>query len=314
MDAIGDTLLSLPALHILRRFRPDSRIVVAASVAGAAVLQDDPAGFEVAVVEDPRKFVPPPADVALSFTEKPWGYRWMVQSGARIRIGFWPGRSQPFKSLQIAGAVTHRIAQQQDPTVDQGIHEVERYMRLIEPLGCSLDAPPMAMYVPAAAHAAVAAWLADGGIGDFVVLHLSQKWLAGGWRLEFLRKLAARIPHCLVAFGPAEQSWAAQVAAPRRWFDPDLKRYAALLSRARALVTMDTSAAHLAAAVGTPLVDVFPPRNFVHNTTRWRPWKVPHILLKKHEPCTGDVVSVEDALVDEILKALEQLPCRSASA
>ena len=49
-----------------------------------------------------------------------------------------------------------------------------------------------------------------------------------------------------------------------------------MLRRADVVVVGNTGPAHLAAAVGTPVVSLFAP---VVPAERWRPWSVPHVLL-----------------------------------
>lgn len=56
----------------------------------------------------------------------------------------------------------------------------------------------------------------------------------------------------------------------------DVPTLAAVLAGASALVVGNTGPAHLAAAVGTPVVSVFAPVVPYH---RWRPWGVPHVAL-----------------------------------
>jgi ADP-heptose:LPS heptosyltransferase len=51
---------------------------------------------------------------------------------------------------------------------------------------------------------------------------------------------------------------------------------AAVFAGARAVVVGNTGPAHLAAAVGTPVVSLFSP---VVPAARWRPYRVPHVLL-----------------------------------
>lgn len=54
---------------------------------------------------------------------------------------------------------------------------------------------------------------------------------------------------------------------------------------AAAVVTGNTGPAHLAAAVGTPVVSLFAP---TVPAERWRPWGVPHVLLGAQDaPCAG---------------------------
>jgi ADP-heptose:LPS heptosyltransferase len=49
-------------------------------------------------------------------------------------------------------------------------------------------------------------------------------------------------------------------------------------------VVGNTGPAHLAAAVGTPVVSLFAP---TVPAVRWRPWGVPHELLAIDVPCAG---------------------------
>ena len=64
-----------------------------------------------------------------------------------------------------------------------------------------------------------------------------------------------------------------------------LAELAALLARAAVLVTGNTGPAHLAAAVGTPVVSLFAP---VVPLERWRPWGVPHEVLGAQDAaCAG---------------------------
>jgi ADP-heptose:LPS heptosyltransferase len=59
---------------------------------------------------------------------------------------------------------------------------------------------------------------------------------------------------------------------------------AEVLAAARCVVVGNTGPAHLAAAVGTPVVSLFAP---TVPAVRWRPWRVPHELLHVDVPCAG---------------------------
>jgi ADP-heptose:LPS heptosyltransferase len=90
----------------------------------------------------------------------------------------------------------------------------------------------------------------------------------------------------LVTGGPGERELTARVAG-RHGLDlggrTDAATLSGVLSRARAVVTGNTGPAHLAAAVGAPVVCLFAP---VVPAERWRPWGVPHVLLGDQEaPC-----------------------------
>jgi ADP-heptose:LPS heptosyltransferase len=64
----------------------------------------------------------------------------------------------------------------------------------------------------------------------------------------------------------------------------DLAELAEVLAGAAAVVVGNTGPAHLAAAVGTPVVSLFAP---TVPAVRWRPWGVPHELLHVDVPCAG---------------------------
>jgi len=58
---------------------------------------------------------------------------------------------------------------------------------------------------------------------------------------------------------------------------------AAGLDRAEVTVVANTGPAHLSAAVGTPVVSLFAP---VVPAAKWRPYRVPHVLLgDQHAGC-----------------------------
>src|SRR4051794_8897676 len=86
-----------------------------------------------------------------------------------------------------------------------------------------------------------------------------------------------------------------------------------VLGNADCVVVGNTGPAHLAAAVGTPVVSLFAP---TVPAARWRPWAVPHELLHVDVPCAGcraRVCPVPDhpclggVTVDDALAAVQRL-------
>ena len=64
-----------------------------------------------------------------------------------------------------------------------------------------------------------------------------------------------------------------------------MRQLAGVLARASAVVVGNTGPAHLAAAVGTPVVEIYAP---TVPAERWRPWAVPHELIGDLEiSCAG---------------------------
>jgi heptosyltransferase III len=88
-----------------------------------------------------------------------------------------------------------------------------------------------------------------------------------------------------------------------------------VLAGAEAVVVGNTGPAHLAAAVGTPVVSLFAP---VVPAVRWRPWKVPHLLLgDQAAACAGSRARIcpvpghpcldGGVQVDEVVAAVDRL-------
>jgi ADP-heptose:LPS heptosyltransferase len=126
----------------------------------------------------------------------------------------------------------------------------------------------------------------------YVVLHPGAAVPARRWPAEHHRRAAqlfeeAGLP-VVVTGGRGEVELTAAVAGGRS-LDlggrTDLAQLAGVLAGARALVAGNTGAAHLAAAVGTPVVSLFAP---VVPAVRWRPYRVPQVLLGDQDaPCRG---------------------------
>jgi ADP-heptose:LPS heptosyltransferase len=92
----------------------------------------------------------------------------------------------------------------------------------------------------------------------------------------------------VVTGGPDERALTAAVAGTAGvdlGGRTDLAQLSGVLAGASAVVVGNTGAAHLAAAVDTPVVALFAP---VVPAVRWRPYGVPHVLLGDQQaPCRG---------------------------
>ncbi|MFI5890098.1 HAD-IIIA family hydrolase [Actinoplanes sp. NPDC051513] len=122
-------------------------------------------------------------------------------------------------------------------------------------------------------------WTGDGG---YVVVHPGAAAEARACPPGTLRRvvdaLAAAGHEVLVSAGPGEDLLAAQVAgdAAARVAPPSLEAMAGLLAGASCLVAANTGPAHLAAAVGAPIVSLYAP---TVPFGRWGPYRVPVVRL-----------------------------------
>jgi ADP-heptose:LPS heptosyltransferase len=126
----------------------------------------------------------------------------------------------------------------------------------------------------------------------YAVLHPGAAVPARRWPAEHHRRTARLLARAglpvVVTGGSGERELTAAVAGDTA-LDlggrTDLAQLTGVLAGAAVLVVGNTGAAHLAAAVGTPLVSLFAP---VVPAVRWRPYRVPHVLLGDQDaPCRG---------------------------
>jgi ADP-heptose:LPS heptosyltransferase len=126
----------------------------------------------------------------------------------------------------------------------------------------------------------------------YVVLHPGASVPARAWPAghcaEAVEALADAGHRVLVTGGPGERELTAFVAGSRGvdlGGSTTLAEMAALLDGAAAVVVGNTGPAHLAAAVGTPVVSLFAP---VVPAQRWAPYGVPTVLLgDQSAACAG---------------------------
>jgi ADP-heptose:LPS heptosyltransferase len=126
---------------------------------------------------------------------------------------------------------------------------------------------------------------------EYVVVHPGASVPARAWEpernVELVGALVAGGRRVVVTGGPGERELTRRVAAPGG-IDlggaTDFAGLAAVLAGADAVIVGNTGPAHLAAAVGTPVVSLYAP---TLPAVRWRPWKVRHELLHVDVPCAG---------------------------
>ncbi|HEV2711632.1 MAG TPA: glycosyltransferase family 9 protein [Gaiellaceae bacterium] len=201
--------------------------------------------------------------------------------------------------------------------VPDGIHEVERALSLAAALGYELPADD------------------DGGLQirregafdlpprPYVVVHPGASVPARAWlperHAELVRRLAAADVGVVITGAPSERALTAFVAGLRDGVadlggETSFAELAELIAGAEAIVVGNTGPAHLAAAVGTPVVSLYAP---TVPAVRWRPWRVEHVLLGDQDaPCAGSRARIcpvqghpclASVTVDDVCAALGEL-------
>lgn len=256
---LGDVVLTTPLLAVLAaRHGP---VDVVTTRAAAPLLATHPA-VRTVIRYDKRG-----ADAGL-------GGLWRLAADLRARgyqRAYLPHRSWRSAALALLARIPERTgfadapaaitytARRRRPT---GGHEVERLLTLA---GAVEQAPAVSLGLTADDARQADEWLARHGIAPgFVALAPGSIW--GTKRWPGYPALAAALDGPIVVLGGAEDSGlagAVAAAAPGRVHvaagEMSLRQSAALLARARVLVTNDSAPLHLATATGTRVVALFGP-------------------------------------------------------
>jgi heptosyltransferase-2 len=265
---LGDTVMALPALRVLRDGLPDARLLVvgrwASLLAGQGVADaalSYPAGLAARLrfVGHLRASGPELAIILPNSLESALAARW---SGALRRVGF-------------AADGRDRLLTDPVPLPAPRMHQVDEYALLVEALGFAVaDRVPrwQGRGTPAddADVQALLARVDRGGSSRLVGLHLgaavgsSKLWPAGSFaRLAGRLRRAGLVPVLLGSGADAGTAAAvlsdASVAIPSLVGRDRPALLPGLLSGLGCLVSGDTGVAHLAAALGVPTVTLFGP-------------------------------------------------------
>jgi ADP-heptose:LPS heptosyltransferase len=243
-------------------------------------------------------------DVALVASEEPEAYRFARAAGIPQRVGFANGWERPAKSLWSRRQLTkalHRPASAWHARA----HEVETLFDL----GAGLHGEPG----PTRDTRRLAPLVVTGEppTDGRIVLQVSAKYASLGFGVAEFGAIARRVAsrHAVVVVsdgGEAELARAVHASAQRAGVALDvpatLDAWKGRLAGARAVVTLDSGAAHVAGMVGTPCVDIFVRGPHVDaEMRRWAPWAAPSQLLSVASPPQPSLdADVGDAL-DRVL-------------
>jgi ADP-heptose:LPS heptosyltransferase len=271
---LGDLLVAVPALHALRGAYPRHRLLYAAP----RWLEDAVAlvgGFELLPtqgLDQPLDLRPGSVHIAVNLHGRG------PESQARV------------EALQANRTISHLSDRSAGPPWMDGIHERERWTRLLQWHG--IDADPLEVF------------LNPSGIPTdqpgATVIHVGAAYGSRLWPAERFAEVAAELHqagHNIVfTGGPAERQRALGVAHMAGRGDrlvlagrQSLGQFAALIARARLVVSADTGAAHLASAFARPSVVLFGPAS----PEEWGPPPAQHIALTKAGLRRGDAFAAD---------------------
>jgi lipopolysaccharide heptosyltransferase II len=302
LDSLGDVLMCTPAMRALRQAVPGRTLTLLSSPSGAAaqpfIPELDDAIPWTAPWTKSATHTRAPAPIATlaarsfdaaviftTYTQSALPAALLCQlAGIPLRLAHC--RENPYDLL------SDWVPDPEPATLVR--HEVQRQLALVQRVGCR-SAELGLSFVPRPADAAAArARLEAAGVdpdGPWILLHpgasaASRRYPSGHWA-QVLRLLAHELQLPLVLTGSAAESelvdaiqFASAVPAVSLAGRLSLGELGAALRLAAVAVTNNTGPAHMAAAVGTPVVDLYALTNPQHT-----PWHVRSRVLFHDVPC-----------------------------
>lgn len=306
LDALGDVLMTSPALRAIRDSRSGRSVTLLTSPSGAAVAHLLPGVDAVIAHEAPwmksdcgeptgaaersviKRLRADRFDAAVIFTvysQSPLPAALLCHL-ADIPLRLAHCRENPYHLL------TDWVPEREPERLVR--HEVRRQLDLVAHVGYRTDDERMRLRVPALARRSVQRRLQKHGLAgrrDWVVLHPGATAASRRYPPESFAAAARRLTEeqalTVVLTGSESEhdlieSVRTAMGVPSISFCGalELAEMAALIERAPLLIANNTGPVHLAAAVGTPVVDLYALTNPQHT-----PWAVPHRVLNHEVPC-----------------------------
>ena len=293
---VGDAVMATPALRALRAAHPSAEIVVEGRPALAPLLGALP-GIDAYLAD---------AGVLAARTRalRAGRFDWAVLLPDSVRAALGPFLARIPRRTGYArdplrrALVTEALQAPRSGRRRLPLAGVERYLRITRQLGCPDRGRELELCVEPRAREQAALRLAAQGVGpeDDVLLVTpgasygpSKRWPPAHFARAcdgIARRLGLR-PVVAPAPGEAElaRAVAEQAATPLTLLlDPplNLAELAALVERARLVLSNDTGPRHLAAALDTPVVVVIGPTNPIHSASEFRDQRV----LRENVPCS----------------------------
>jgi ADP-heptose:LPS heptosyltransferase len=290
LDTIGDVLMTGPAIRALRDSAPARRITLLTSPAGALAGRLMPEVDETIVYEAPwmKGYEPPPdtriaellragrfdaAAIFTVFSQSALPAALLChQAGIPLRLAH--AREKPYALL------TDWVAEPEPDHAER--HEVQRQLDLVRAVGATTADERLRVELPDRARDRVGELIPQEG--PWAVVHPggsapSRRYPLELWQ-EACEELTRERGFTLVATGDASERELAEALPATYAGELSLPELGALLAEAPLLLAGNTGPVHLAAAVGTPVVDVYALTNPQHT-----PWMVPSLVLSHDVPC-----------------------------
>ena len=313
LRSLGDTVLTTPAMALLKRARPDLRIAMVVERPFDALLKGNPDIWRVlpitgkaggrrlfGAVRQIRKLRP---ELCLNLHGGATSAWLTALSGAPVRAGLGHFRFRFVFNVSIPRA--QRVLRR---GFDDPVHTAEHHASAVFYLGAPESEIPRAVLraEPRPRERPYAA------------VHVTASYFTKQWATDRFGRIGAflRQAHGLESImiaGPGEESVLAELGDFTCLDSLSIDDLKSLLAGAELFVGNDSGPAHVAAAFGVPCVVIFGSSD----SAVWGPWKTRHVIVETPwdcKPCRGDrcyafdeprcILSVEVASVEAAIDKL----------
>ena len=323
-DRIGDVLLTLPMIPVLKSHYADAKISMLVSDYTCDLISGIKGIAEV--LRYTRNGKPRPFFEILNMLRN---YRFdaavAVYPRFRIALLLWLARI-PIRigtGYRWYSFLFNRRVYEHRKTVAK--HEAEYNIALLRPIGCSTQTVPyISIDLSEQERQAADGWCNDHGIQKdkpLVVLHPGSGGSAHSWAVKHFAELATALCHrsiqVVLAGGKEENELITSLAKQSH---PEVKtltgglsirQYAALMEKSKVFVANSTGPLHLAANVGTAVVGLYSPV-VVMSPKRWGPLTEKKVIFvpdpEKCVRCKGGKCRANDCMeqitVEEVVEAV----------
>jgi heptosyltransferase III len=288
LKRIGDLILTTPAIAALREKFPEATLSLAVSPAVEGLLPAISGVDKVFVVRGQ-------ADDALDWIALAWGkFDYCLDFTRNDRSSFLTLLSQARKRItsdhpNLRTKIRARSYNEFVESPVRFLHTVDYHLALLKPLGIHDASRAIRLDLPDSTVEKAEQLLKAAQAGDeFVILHpgsarAEKFWEVDRWAQLIDHCVQERQMKCVLTGGrsPTERTQIATIKSSTRSDvidlsgKTDLLTLAALVRKARLLITVDSAPMHFAAAWGTPQVVLFGPTNPFH----WHPRSESAVVL-----------------------------------
>jgi heptosyltransferase-2 len=284
-DRLGDVILTLPMLPVLRKRFPDSHIALLLRAYSSGLVEGNPYLNETLLYDDAERRIPfgemlktirdRHFDAVVLAKPTPRLAWLMFRAGIPLRVG----TGYRYYSLLFNRRVyEHRK--------DSRRHELEYNLNLLREIDCPIDGEPeFLLVIPKEVEAKVDSLLSLAGIEprrEVFVIHPGTGGSAKEWPAKYFGQLAARLlaereAQIIVTGVKGEEEKISEIVKLTHGKAVPLvsrlsvKELAAVIKRARVFISNSTGPLHIAVAVGTPVVATVPQLTSM-SPARWGPY------------------------------------------